>query len=88
MTRLGLTAVEQTIIAIAAQNAFKPTDAHDARIFRTLWGHSLATGLAARRLAARAAGLNPELTFLSGLLHDMGKVVVLRSASNLRHTRE
>jgi len=80
--RLGLKAVEQTVLAISARQAFQARNASDERIFRALWNHSLATALAARRLATKAVGT--ELAFLAGLLHDVGKVVVLRCAADLR----
>lgn len=38
-----------------------------------LWGHSLATGVAASVLA-KARGTDPEIAFTVGLLHDIGKV--------------
>ncbi len=46
------------------------------------WVHSLAVGLAARRLG-RLAGVDPaeaEEYFVAGLLHDVGKLVLARQA--------
>lgn len=80
--RLGLKAVEQIVLALSAQEAFTSDDPADNHIFRTLWEHSLTTALAARRLAM--TGVSPELAFLAGLLHDVGKVIVLRCAGDLR----
>lgn len=40
-----------------------------------LWEHSAATGALARRLSS-AAGLDPLDGFVSGLLHDMGRLVL------------
>jgi len=82
--RLGFSAVEQTVIALSARNVFQATDKADEQIYRALWTHSIATALAARRLAPRASDFNPEAVFLSGLLHDIGKVVVLRCAALMR----
>jgi putative nucleotidyltransferase with HDIG domain len=82
MSRLGMKAVEQTVLAISARQAFASPHPADARIFRRLWEHSVTTALAARRLAVH--GVGTELAFLAGLLHDIGKVVVLRSAADLR----
>lgn len=83
VTRLGLVAVEQTLLGLAAKNAFVGHDPASERIFRVLWNHSLVTALASRRLATRASGVAPELAFLGGLLHDVGKVVILRCAEGL-----
>lgn len=81
--RLGLAAAEQTILSIAARSAFESKDPRYEQLLRTIWKHSLVTAVAARRLASRAPGVGPELAFLGGLLHDIGKVVILRCAAEL-----
>lgn len=45
---------------------------------RSFWSHSLRTGFAARLLAAHATTQNPERFFVAGLLHDIGRLVLLR----------
>lgn len=82
--RLGLGAVEQTVLALSARNAFQATDRGQERLYRALWQHSITTALAARRLAPRSANLSAETVFLAGLLHDIGKLVVLRCLATLR----
>ena len=82
--RLGLGAVEQTVLALSARNAFQATDRTQERLYRALWQHSITTALAARRLTPRSASFSAETVFLGGLLHDIGKLVVLRCLSTLR----
>jgi putative nucleotidyltransferase with HDIG domain len=84
VTRLGLATVEQTVLALSAKGAFAAKDRVDEEIYRQLWTHSVTTAFAARRLAPRTPGLNSETVFLAGLLHDIGKVVVLRCIGALR----
>ena len=84
VTRLGLGAVERTVLGLSARNAFTASDKRDEQICRGLWNHSIATALAARRLAPRSPLYPPETVFLAGLLHDIGKLVVLRSAFAMR----
>lgn len=84
VTRLGLNAVEQMILAISARGAFEGGEKADEALLRSLWNHSVTTALAARRLASRMQGIGAEQAFLAGLLHDIGKVVILRSAGSLR----
>jgi putative nucleotidyltransferase with HDIG domain len=84
VTRLGFLAVEQTVLALSARNAFTGSDRADEQVYRRLWTHAIATALAARKLAPRSASVRPETVFLAGLLHDIGKVVVLRCAATLR----
>lgn len=43
-----------------------------------LWRHSLAVGLVARRLAEhRRHGVEPDEAFVAGVLHDIGKIVMI-----------
>ena len=43
----------------------------------SLWKHSLATAEAAALVAARTGRVDPELAFTAGLLHDLGKVLMV-----------
>lgn len=85
VSRLGMGAVEQTVLAVASRCVFRDGHGEHVERYRTLWEHSLVTALAARRLAARA--VPPEQAFLAGLLHDVGKAVLLRCLSSLRARR-
>lgn len=81
--RLGHKPVQQTVVALAARTVFDTRDKQYMDLYRVIWSHSVTTALAARRLASRAA-VPPETAFLAGLLHDIGKVVILQCASELR----
>jgi putative nucleotidyltransferase with HDIG domain len=81
--RLGLAAVKQAVLSLSAKSAFASSDPRLQKIYETIWLHSLTTAVAARRLAAFVA-VAPETAFLAGLLHDIGRVVVLRGISSLR----
>jgi putative nucleotidyltransferase with HDIG domain len=48
-----------------------------------LWRHDIAVGIVARELATRSGLANPATTFLAGLLHDIGKLLLLERASDL-----
>jgi len=50
----------------------------NAEIIHQLWQHSLMTGLLAEQLAFGLEGLHPQSAFLHGLLHDIGKAVLLQ----------
>ncbi|MBD8629390.1 HDOD domain-containing protein [Oxalobacteraceae sp. CFBP 8755] len=43
--------------------------------FAAFWRHAVGTALCARAIARRR-GCNPELAFVSGLLHDIGRLVL------------
>jgi putative nucleotidyltransferase with HDIG domain len=79
--RLGLLPVQQTVMALSARSIFNGRD--HLEWYGRIWQHSIATALAARRLAARVR-MPPETAFLAGLLHDIGKVVVLQCIGKFR----
>jgi signal transduction histidine kinase/HD-like signal output (HDOD) protein len=43
-----------------------------------LWEHSLGTAIWARTIATRIGQVTPEESFIAGMLHDMGKVLLYR----------
>jgi putative nucleotidyltransferase with HDIG domain len=83
LLRLGLDSVRQAVLSISAKGAFETNDPNQRRLYQTIWLHSLTTAIAARRLAALVS-VAPETAFLAGLMHDIGRIVVLRGISALR----
>jgi len=69
---LGFTEIRNLALAATAFRTFGGTKSGPD--LTQLWRHSLATGMAAERLA-KAIQINREKAFVSGLLHDIGKVV-------------
>lgn len=47
---------------------------------RNFWMHSIACGVFARILASHKVGLSEERFFLGGLIHDIGRLVILKNA--------
>jgi putative nucleotidyltransferase with HDIG domain len=83
VARLGLDQVRQTVVSLSAKAAFKADNPAQARYYATIWKHSLTTAVAARRLA-EFVSVPKETAFLAGLLHDIGRVCVLRGITTLR----
>jgi putative nucleotidyltransferase with HDIG domain len=83
VARLGLNQVQQTVVSLSAKAAFKADNAAQAKYYATIWKHSLTTAVAARRLA-EFVNVPKETAFLAGLLHDIGRVCVLRGIMTLR----
>ena len=50
---------------------------------RELWGHLVATGLAARELSLTLGLRSSDEAFLCGLLHDIGKLLMMRHDEKL-----
>ena len=70
---VGFNAIRSIVIAAAVRDLYPAFGRHE----QLLWEHSVGTGLAARLLARKARFESPEQAFLAGLLHDIGKTVLL-----------
>ena len=83
VARLGLNQVRETVVSLSAKAAFKADNPAKAKYYATIWKHSLTTAVAARRLAEFVSAPK-ETAFLAGLLHDIGRICVLRGITTLR----
>jgi putative nucleotidyltransferase with HDIG domain len=72
---LGLDLVRRTITVAVLQ---RPLFAylHDSATARAFWRHKLVTAALSRHIAHRA-GANAELAYMAGLMHDVGRLVLL-----------
>jgi len=72
ITRIGFTTVQALVFAVSLKDLRRPLNKADVQ----LWDHSLAVSVASG-LIARDLGLLPsDESFIYGLLHDIGKVVI------------
>jgi putative nucleotidyltransferase with HDIG domain len=81
IARLGLTTLRNIVIAVSVRSrvfSFGTCESYA----RTMWHHSFASALFAREVA-RHASLDGESAFMAGLLHDIGKPIVLKVISDL-----
>jgi putative nucleotidyltransferase with HDIG domain len=69
---LGFQAVRNIVVATAAQSFISRKN----KITEKLWIHSVGAALAARILAKRTRFADPEVAFLTGLLHDVGEMIL------------
>lgn len=78
IVRLGTSAVRNVVVTVSFTSRM-----HDPRIYgeaaRDRTDHAIGTAYVAR-LAAEKAGVDENEAFLCGLLHDIGKLVVLKLA--------
>ena len=76
---VGVEVVRGLVLGLQAFSVYKSNKKNPPN---ELWDHSLKVALAARRIA-QAQGLNfeqSEKAFLAGLLHDIGKIVMITNA--------
>lgn len=83
VSRLGFRAMCDIAVAVALKGKVFKLEGQEARI-RQLWAHSALAGAWAKEIA-RARRRNVEGAFLCGLLHDVGKPVVLQAAIEVLH---
>jgi putative nucleotidyltransferase with HDIG domain len=84
IVRMGTAAVRNLVIAVCLARR------GDARVFgaagRTQIDHAIGTAYLAHIVAERV-GWNPDEAFLAGLLHDVGKLLLLKLAYEYRNWR-
>ena len=78
VARLGLRTVHSLVISIALKGQFQTKNPTCVRVLRRLWDHAMADAAASRALAGRQDH-DAEEAFVAGLLHGIGRLVVLRA---------
>ncbi len=71
IARIGMEPARQIVTAAAVRKLF------DAEQSRTLWNHSLDVAETAANIARRSGRVDSEEAFLAGLMHDVGKLVIM-----------
>jgi putative nucleotidyltransferase with HDIG domain len=74
---LGNEAIYYLVISYVASDVFSARG-HQSEASRALWKHSVAVGCAAREIIRALGRAGSEEGFLCGLLHDIGKLLLLR----------
>ena len=74
ITILGFSTVRTLVIAASVMGNF-PNHANPAFDFSGFWQHAIATAISARMMAPHLQVV-PETAFISGLLHDIGQLVL------------
>lgn len=73
---LGLDTIKNVAISASVLQAFSRTQGNSSFQLRQFWWHSLMCASISRRIAKKISYGSPEEAFLSGLLHDIGKLVL------------
>lgn len=80
---LGVKAISQIVMAYAASDVFRGSGL-SSFAERALWRHSVAVGTAAREIYLEVRRKqDSETAFLGGLMHDIGKLTILRQRPGL-----
>jgi putative nucleotidyltransferase with HDIG domain len=76
VSRLGFQEIYEIVLAMFAAAALLPPGTRNDSHVEILWRHSLAVAVVSRVLA-QGAGESPAAAFTAGLLHDVGKVIMV-----------
>lgn len=83
-SRLGMRTIANTVLLVANRNLFITGNAVLKRSMERLWRHSAATAHCANEIARLTMVPNLESIFLAGLIHDVGKVMLLELVASPR----
>lgn len=74
--KIGFPATRSIAIAASVNSMFRKGEGNGLE--QQLWQHSLAVGIGSRIIARKVGSRMTEEAFLTGLLHDIGKLVLLQ----------
>lgn len=82
---LGINTIKNLALSTAVMQTFETKNQSLANLIRPAWRHSLATAVSAK-LIAKASGEDPKMLeeyFIAGLLHDVGKIILMQAFHEL-----
>jgi len=83
--RLGMRTIANTVQLVANRKLFVTGNSSLKQSMERLWRHSVATAHCANEIARLTLAPNQESVFLAGLIHDVGKVLLLEMVANPRN---
>ena len=78
ITVLGFNEVQNIALAKALLNSFGKIDEKHTAFIDKFWEHSFVSGITAR-IIAQDLQIAPDVAFMGGLIHDVGKLVMLET---------
>lgn len=74
---IGSQELIQLVMGVSAMSLFKGSPSGPIGITES-WEHAIGCGVYAKVLASRVSGLSQERCFVAGLIHDIGRLILLR----------
>ncbi|WP_419785819.1 HDOD domain-containing protein [Pseudodesulfovibrio sp.] len=81
---VGTQGLTQLALGVTVMNTFR--NATDRQAMAAIRCHCVATAAICRILGVQVAGISQDLCFVSGLLHGVGRMIMLRKASEASET--
>jgi putative nucleotidyltransferase with HDIG domain len=85
IVRLGTQQMRRLVILVSERAKYRASSPDLSQMLMDLWQHASTTALASQWLSKRVhlTGIE-EICFLGGLLHDIGKLIILRAVDEIR----
>lgn len=83
LVRLGAKAASGLVSSLVAKDMFASDDDKTNELFEQLWMHSFACACIAKHLAEQLKHPNPETLFLMGIVHDIGKMLLIKAIADI-----
>ena len=83
LLRLGLKTAQGVITAVAARHLFDSKDRALKKELGRLWRHSFAVATLGKHLAQAVDNPNTEDVFLMGIIHDIGKMLLMKAFTDI-----
>jgi len=75
---LGFNAVKNAIVSVAVLDTLKLKDKYQNFNIADFWRHSVSVAVLGKLLAERSRLVSPDDAFIAGLLHDTGKIIMIK----------
>ncbi|HDY89445.1 MAG TPA: HDOD domain-containing protein, partial [bacterium] len=83
IARIGLKECQHIVSTIANKSLYETKNRQFKKLMDKLWEHSLACAYGARIISKKVSPQDEEKAFLSGLIHDIGSVLLLKSLGEI-----
>jgi putative nucleotidyltransferase with HDIG domain len=80
---LGFNTIRNAVVSITIIDAFSAKEGLEGFNITDIWNHSLAVAVTSKYLAEKTGIHSADDCFVAGLLHDMGKIVLLHQFRDL-----
>jgi HD-like signal output (HDOD) protein len=87
--RMGMQQTCRLIVLVSERERYRAKDPELNKMLTELWRHASTSAIAAQWLARRlrSTGIE-EICFLGGLLHDIGKLIILRAIDEIKKSKD
>ena len=87
IVRLGSREIANIAILVSQKRQFRSSDPFIGGLMRNLWRHSVGCAISAQWIAGRCGLRNKaQEAFTAGLIHDMGKLLILTVTDSVRQS--